>query len=165
MAPTDFVLVSHWRIAAPRERVWDALKHPADWPRWWPYVKAVDELDAGDADGLGARYRFHWTSRLPYSLRLVTTVVEIRKPERIVARAEGDLSGTGTWRLDESDGATAVEYTWSVGLDRAWMRALLPLLRPAFAWNHNAVMSAGERGLRAHLGARSAAAPGSKIYT
>ena len=152
MTTTDFVLVSHWRIAAPRERVWEALKHPTEWPGWWPYVRAVDELDAGDADGLGARYRFHWTSRLPYAIRLLTTIVGIRRPERIVARAEGDLSGTGTWLLDERDGATEVEYTWSVDLDRAWMRTFLPILRPAFAWNHNAVMAAGEIGLSRHLG-------------
>jgi uncharacterized protein YndB with AHSA1/START domain len=155
MTATDFVLVSNWRIAASRERVWEALKHPVEWPRWWPFVKAVDELDAGDAEGVGARYRFHWASRLPYSIRLLTTVVEIRKPERIVARAEGDLSGTGTWLLDERDGETAVEYTWSVDLDRAWMRALLPILRPAFAWNHNAVMTAGEIGLARHLGVQA----------
>jgi len=155
MTTTDFVLVSQWRIAAPRERVWEALKHPTEWPRWWPYVKAVDELDAGDADGLGARYRFHWASRLPYAIRLLTTVVDIRKPERIVARAEGDLTGTGTWLLEARDGATDVMYTWSVDLDRAWMRALLPILRPAFAWNHNAVMAAGEIGLSRHLGVQA----------
>jgi len=29
---------------------------------------------------------------------------------------------------------------------------LLPSLRPAFAWNHNAVMAAGESGLSRDLG-------------
>jgi uncharacterized protein YndB with AHSA1/START domain len=158
MTTTDFALVSDWRIAAPRARVWEALKHPPEWPRWWPYVKAVDELDAGDAEGLGARYRFHWASRLPYSIRLLTTVTEIRKPERIVACAEGDLSGTGTWALEDAGADTAVRYTWSVDLDRAWMRALLPMLRPAFAWNHNAVMSAGEAGLRRYVATSSPSA-------
>jgi hypothetical protein len=153
---TDFVLVSRWRIAASRERVWQALKHPAEWPRWWSFVRAADEIDAGDANGLGARYRFHWASRLPYSIRLVTTVVEIESPRLIGARAEGDLRGLGTWRLDEDVDATRVEYTWSVDLDRAWMRALLPLLRRAFAWNHNAVMGAGEAGLRRYLAGTNA---------
>jgi uncharacterized protein YndB with AHSA1/START domain len=148
---TDFVLVSNWQIAAPRERVWQALKHPVEWPRWWPFVRAVKELDAGDDEGVGARYDFHWSSRLPYSIRLLTTVTELRKQEFIVAQAEGDLRGTGTWRLRERDGCTFVEYTWSVDLDRAWMRTLLPILRPAFAWNHNAVMTAGESGLRRYL--------------
>jgi carbon monoxide dehydrogenase subunit G len=153
----DFVLVSDWSLAAPIDAVWDALKHPTEWPRWWPFVRTVDELDAGDADGVGARYRFHWSSRLPYSIRLLTHVTEIERPRRIVARAEGDLRGTGTWRLDGDGRATRVQYTWSVDLDRAWMRAFLPLLRPAFAWNHNAVMAAGERGLSAYLAATRAA--------
>ena len=148
---TDFVLVSNWQIAAPRERVWQALKHPVEWPRWWPFVRAVEELDAGDDDGVGARYDFHWSSRLPYSIRLLTTVTELHKQEFIAAQAEGDLRGVGIWRLRERDGGTFVEYTWSVDLDRAWMRALLPVLRPAFAWNHNAVMAAGESGLGRYL--------------
>ena len=151
MSTTDFVLVSHWTIAADRRAVWQALKHPVDWPHWWPFVRAVDELDAGDADGVGARYRFHWASRLPYSIRLLTTVTDIQEPTLIRARAEGDLRGVGTWRLDDARGQTNVEYTWSVDLDRSWMRALLPVLRPAFAWNHNAVMAAGEAGLQNYL--------------
>jgi len=153
---TDFGLVSRWRIAAPRENVWQALKHPAEWPRWWSFVRSAEEIDGGDANGLGARYRFHWASRLPYSIRLSTTVVEIEKPRLISARAEGDLRGLGTWRLQEMGDETLVEYTWSVDLDRAWMRTMLPVLRPAFAWNHNAVMAAGETGLRKHLAAASA---------
>jgi len=151
MPTTDFVLVTRWRIDAARDAVWEALKHPLEWPRWWRYVRAVDEIDAGDADGVGARYRFQWGSRLPYSIRLLTTVTTIEKPRTISARAEGDLRGTGTWRLDGDERATRVEYTWSVDLDRAWMRTLLPVLRPAFAWNHNAVMAAGEAGLKHHL--------------
>ena len=149
--PTDFVLVSNWQIAAPRERVWQALKHPLQWPRWWSFVRGVDELEAGDDDGVGARYNFHWASRLPYSIRLLTTVTESRKHELIAAKAEGDLRGVGVWHLRERDGNTFVEYTWSVDLDRGWMRATLPILRPAFAWNHNAVMAAGESGLTRHL--------------
>ncbi|MGH8173577.1 MAG: SRPBCC family protein [Rhodanobacteraceae bacterium] len=150
-APADFVLVSNWQIAAPRDRVWEALKHPVEWPRWWPFVRSVVELDAGDEDGIGAHYDFHWSSRLPYSIRLLTTVTEMRKQEFISARAEGDLRGVGTWRLRERDGCTLVEYTWSVDLDRPWMRTLLPILRPAFAWNHNAVMAAGSAGLERYL--------------
>jgi len=102
MSTTDFVLVSHWTIAADRQAVWEALKHPVEWPRWWPFVRAVDELDAGDADGLGARYRFHWASRLPYSIRLLTTVTDIQEPNLIRAEAQGDLRGVGTWKLDDT---------------------------------------------------------------
>lgn len=149
----EFVLLSQWRIDAPLASVWQAINDPTGWPRWWPYVAAVDKLATGDADGIGARYRFHWTSRLPYSIRIDTHVVEVVRQQLIRAAASGDLDGEGTWRLRSDGDATEVEYTWRVTLDRAWMRRLAPLLRPAFAWNHNAVMAAGEHGLRRHLSA------------
>jgi uncharacterized protein YndB with AHSA1/START domain len=148
---SEFVLVSDWRIAAPRASVWQALRRPCEWPAWWPYVKRVEELEHGNGGGVGARHRVHWTSRLPYSIHLVTRVVEVREPELIRVEAAGDLRGEGVWRLREEDGGTGVEYTWRVGLDKGWMRALAPLLRPVFAWNHNAVMAAGEQGLRGLL--------------
>jgi hypothetical protein len=148
---TEFLLVSNWRIPARRERVWEALKHPTDWPRWWRYVASVTELEGGDAGGVGARHRVHWTSRLPYSIQLVTRVCESRPQDLIRVEAEGDLRGEGCWRLRDAGGGTEVEYAWRVGLDKAWMRAFAPLMRPVFSWNHNAVMAAGESGLRQHL--------------
>ena len=48
--------------------------------------------------------------------------------------------------------ATSVRYDWRVDLGKAWMRALAPVLRPAFAWNHNVVMGWGEADLRKRLG-------------
>jgi len=160
---TEFVLVSHWHLDAPIRRVWDALHEPTGWPRWWPFVAAVEKLQGGDAEGVGARYRFHWTSRLPYSIRLVTQVIEVTRPKRIRASAAGDLQGEGTWRLAERDGGTDVEYIWRVNLDRAWMRLFAPLMRPVFAWNHNAVMAAGEEGLRQFLRDNGAARPRSSV--
>jgi len=151
MASSEFLLVSHWLVAAPREAVWRALRQPLEWPTWWRYVRRVAELDPSAADGVGARHRVHWTSRLPYSIHLETRVAEVREPALIRIEASGDLTGQGTWRLDDAPGGTAVAYTWRVDLDKAWMRALAPLLRPVFAWNHNAVMTAGETGLRSML--------------
>jgi hypothetical protein len=45
-----------------------------------------------------------------------------------------------------------VTYVWRVQLRQRWMRLLAPLLAPVFRWNHDAVMRAGEAGLRRHLG-------------
>jgi hypothetical protein len=150
-----FVLVSRWHLPFARDRVWRALREPTEWSHWWPYVAGVEELDRGDESGIGARHRFHWTSRLPYSIRFVMRTLEMRKLEVIRARAEGDLEGEGCWRLSDENAGTLAEYAWRVDLGKAWMRALAPLLRPVFAWNHNAVMAAGETGLRRHLGNES----------
>lgn len=145
--PNEFRLLSRWHIPAPRESVWNALRSVHDWPQWWRYVAAVTEIEPGDANGVGALHRFRWTSRLPYSLTLAMRTVEVQRGAKIRARAEGDLRGEGFWFLGDAPGGTDVEYTWTVTLAKPWMRHFARVLRPVFAWNHRAVMSAGEQGL------------------
>lgn len=154
MSASHFELLSHWSLAAPPERVWAALRTPEQWPSWWPYVRAVQTLDAGAANGVGARHRFHWGSRLPYDVRLEVRTVACEPQAQLRGEACGDLRGVGIWRLQATpDGGTQLEYLWQVALEKRWMRWLAPLLKPLFAWNHHAVMAAGEQGLRKHLAA------------
>ena len=87
----DFELVTDWHIAADIYAVWQALHHPDYWPRWWPYVRAVEKLRAGDAEGLGSLYHIEWTSKLPYELAFEVETVEVVRHERIRARARGQL--------------------------------------------------------------------------
>jgi len=153
MSATFFELVSDWHLAAPIDEVWQALHAAEDWPRWWPYVRQVQPLRAGDADGLGAVRRFQWGSRLPYGLAFDVEVVEVQRPHRLRGRARGELDGEGLWELRSEGSGTHVRYTWRVELTRAWMRRLAPLLAPVFRWNHDGVMRAGGEGLARHLGA------------
>lgn len=149
---THFDLVSHWRFAAPRERVWQALTQPEDWPRWWPFVRSVRTLRPGDADGLGSVRRIEWATRLPYDLVIEVEAVEVLRQQRLRARSRGQLRGEGLWLLNHEGGFTDVTYVWRVSLERPWMRVLAPLLAPLFRWNHAAVMRAGQAGLARHLG-------------
>lgn len=146
-----FRLVSHWRIEAPLDCVWEALTHPEQWPQWWPYVQAVTPIGSGDGDGLGAIHRFVWTSRLPYALAFDVEVVELNRRRRIRGRASGQLEGEGVWELADVNHATEVTYTWSVVLGKASMRWIAPIAAPVFRWNHRGVMRAGEAGLRSYL--------------
>jgi hypothetical protein len=67
--------------------------------------------------------------------------------------ATGELAGTGSWRLYEDDGSTAVLFEWRVQTTRRWMNLLAPFARPLFRWNHDRLMRAGGRGLARRLGA------------
>ncbi len=150
----DFQLITDWHIGADIDSVWQALHHPDYWPRWWPYVRSVEKLRAGDSEGVGSLYRIEWTSKLPYEFSFEIETVEVVRYERIRGLARGQLNGQGVWEVSPDESSTRVRYTWTVTLTVPWMRRLKPLAAPIFRWNHNAVMRAGELGLARHLHAQ-----------
>lgn len=151
MPSHHFDLVSHWRIAAPVERVWAALADPGSWPQWWPCVRSVQTIGEGNAEGLGSVRRFVWATRLPYDIVIEVEAVESRRLERLRGRSVGQLRGEGIWLLRSEGPCTAVTYVWRVELVTRWMRWLAPVLAPVFRWNHDGVMRAGGIGLASHL--------------
>ena len=67
MASYSFVTV--WRLEAPIERVYDAIRDSLAWPSWWDAVTAVEERAAGDpTTGIGNVRRYTFKGALPYSL-------------------------------------------------------------------------------------------------
>ncbi|MBS0515741.1 MAG: SRPBCC family protein [Proteobacteria bacterium] len=151
MSSAYFDLVSHWRIRAPVERVWAELVDPKGWPCWWPYVRDVQTVREGGAEGLGSIRRIDWSTRLPYRLVIEVESTEILRHRRLRGRSRGQLDGEGLWLLRENDGVTAITYVWRVQLTKRWMRWLAPVLAPVFRWNHRGVMRVGEARLRRHL--------------
>jgi uncharacterized protein YndB with AHSA1/START domain len=149
-----YTLVTEWHLDAPIGRVWQALFEVDAWPTWWPYVRAVQLIEAGDASGVGAVRRYTWGSRLPYTLSFDMRTTIVQAPHWLEGEASGELAGNGRWTLTDQVSTTRVRYDWTVTTTRAWMNALAPMLAPVFRWNHGQVMAAGGQGLAKHLGAQ-----------
>jgi hypothetical protein len=143
-----------WLLDAPPEPVFDAIYDSAAWPQWWPGVRRAELLEEGREDGVGRLWDYTWRSRLPYDLSFRSRVTAVQRPWRLEGDADGELVGTGHWRLYQGPAGTAVVYAWNVSTSRAWMNRLAPIARPAFAWNHDAVMRQGGEALARRLGAR-----------
>lgn len=142
-----------WVVAAPIERVFDALHATEAYPSWWKGVLEVERLEQGDADGVGSVDRYVWKSKLPYKLEFRSRTTMSRRPYEMAGEAFGELTGNGHWRLFEKPGATCVTYEWNVETTEAWMNLLAPIAKPVFAWNHDYVMRGGGEGLARLLGA------------
>jgi uncharacterized protein YndB with AHSA1/START domain len=155
LTATRLDLVSEWTLAAPRSRVWAEISAPDRWPQWWRAVKRVEMVKAGDARGIGAVRRFSWSTALPYTVNFDMESTRIEPEHILEGRASGELNGVGRWTLTPAGAGTHVRYDWQVELSLPWQRALAPVLRPVFAWNHNVVMAWGERGIRKKLGIAS----------
>lgn len=153
-----YTFLTSWLLETSRADAWEVLQEPLDWPLWWRGVQRVSELDAGDGERVGSRYRIAWRSRIPYELEFDFTVRKVDAPCCMEGATDGDLRGSGRWLLFERDGVTAVLYHWNVDASKPWMRLLGPVGRPVFEYNHNVVMRWGGEGLARRLGARLLAA-------
>ena len=150
----SFSFVDHWHLDAPIDAVWLEITDPLDWPSWWPSMQRVEEIEPGDAQGIGAVRRHTVKGALPYrvSFEMRTTVVE--EHQRLEGEATGDVHGRGRWTFSGNDKTTDVTYEWIVDVTKDWMVLLAPIMRPLFGWNHHFVMRRGLKGLTTRLAAR-----------
>lgn len=148
-----YEFVDEWDVAAPAEAVYAALADGRTYPEWWrPVYIGVD------ADGparVGQVSTQHFKGRLPYHLHTRSTVVRLDPPRVIVADVDGDLRGRGTWTLTAlSPERTHVRFDWVVHADRPLLRALTPVLRPVFRWNHSWAIARAIDGLEPYARAQ-----------
>jgi quercetin dioxygenase-like cupin family protein/uncharacterized protein YndB with AHSA1/START domain len=131
-----YEFVDEWDVAAPAEAVYAALADGRTYPDWWRPVYIGVEAD-GPAR-VGQLSKQHFKGPLPYHLHTRSTVVHLDPPHVIVADVDGDLRGRGTWTLTAvGPERTHVRFDWVVHADRPLLRALTPVLRPVFRWNHS----------------------------
>ena len=148
----DYAFLTAWRLAAPRDAVFEVLHESERWPEWWDGLERVVKLEEGDSEGRGSLGRYTWRSFMRYRLEFDMRITDVDRPRRMTGSAVGELAGTGSWWLYDDGGATTVLFEWQVRTTRQWMNALAPVARPVFRWNHDRLMRAGGRGLARRLG-------------
>ena len=150
----DYHLVNIWSIEAPVETVCDAIYNSLGWPQWWLNVEKVEDIAAGDAQGIGSVRRYTWRGYFPYRFTFDICVVRIEPLAFIEGTASGDVEGQGRWSFTSDGNVTVVRFEWKVRTTPVWMNWLALFARPFFKWNHNAVMRQGAEALAHMLKAR-----------
>jgi len=113
------------------------------------------DVETDGPPGLGRVSRQHFKGRLPYHLRTRSTITRYERPTSVGADVEGDLRGRGLWTLTPGeDGGTHVRFDWRVYADKPLLRALTPLLRPLFRWNHAWAIARAREGLEPYASRR-----------
>jgi uncharacterized protein YndB with AHSA1/START domain len=156
----EYKFLTHWRVRATPEQVYELISDPLDYPRWWSavYLK-TEQLTPADADGIGRRIRYHTKGWLPYTLRWESCSTEAVRPHRIAIRASGAFDGRGIWTLEPDGDFVKVTFDWQLRADKPLLRYLSFLLKPIFAANHVWAMARGEQSLCLELARRQAATP------
>jgi ribosome-associated toxin RatA of RatAB toxin-antitoxin module len=148
----SYVFATTWRFEHDADAVYGALADVAEYPSWWPQVRAARRLEEGVGE-------LRCRSLLPYDLTFVMRRdVEDAEQRVLAARLEGDLNGTSRWTVTPGDtGCTAV-FDEDVEVGSGMLRAAGRIARPALRFNHDLMMRAGHKGLRAWLDRRISSA-------
>ncbi len=149
----EYRLLTIWRIEAPLEEVYAAIQNSLRWPEWWPSVRAVKQLAAGDAEGVNSVWRYGWQGKLPYQVVFEVCATRVEKLVAIEGVARGDLDGFGRWNFTREGVVSIVRCEWHVRSTLWWMNLLAPIARSLFIRNHARVMAQGGAGLSRLLSA------------
>jgi uncharacterized protein YndB with AHSA1/START domain/quercetin dioxygenase-like cupin family protein len=141
----EYLFVDEWDVDAPPEAVFDALADATTYPEWWKPVYIETTTDGPPE--LGRTSQQHFKGRLPYHLHTSSTITRYERPTILGADVEGDLRGRGLWTLTPRDGGTHVRFDWRVYAEKPIVRALTPVLRPLFRWNHAWAIARAQEGL------------------
>ncbi|HEX6360307.1 SRPBCC family protein [Actinophytocola sp.] len=146
MSLNDYWFRNLWSVRATPARVFDTLVDVANYPSWWPDIRAVRQVDDETAE-VSCR------SLLPYVLtfRLHRAVEDVNIGQ-VRVDMTGDLEGYVQGMIAEHRTAGALlAISQRVVVTKPLLRALAPVARPLFRANHDLMMRRGQRGFRAYL--------------
>lgn len=148
----EYHLLTIWRFEAPLEKVYAVIHDSLLWPDWWPSVKKVEAVAAGDAHGINSVRLYFWQGELPYQVAFAVRATRIEKLVALEGSADGDLEGSGCWHFSRQGGISIVRYEWHVRTTRWWMNLIAPVARSLFIRNHVQIMGQGGEALARRLG-------------
>jgi uncharacterized protein YndB with AHSA1/START domain len=155
----SFHLVSHWRLQATLDEVWQLVARPEDFPRWWPAAFTYSlPIQTGDETGAAKVVRLEGRGFLPLLLRWHAVATHVEPAQRLVNRVWGDFEGDETWVLSGDGGWVDLEHQLNVDFRSAVIRGFGPLGRALLAANHRWSMARGEESMILELRRRSALA-------
>ena len=147
------MFIDEWDVDAPQEAVFDALADARTYPEWWRPVYIAVQADGPPEVGRVSHQEFK--GRLPYHLKMRSTIVRLEPPDELEVSAEGDLTGRGVWKLSQAGDRVHIRFDWRVFADRPLLRVLTPVLRPLFRSNHNWSIQRAIEGLEPYARARA----------
>src|SRR5215212_5513844 len=153
--PIRFEFFDEWRLAADPVAVWAVVRDVEGWPSWWPSVRSVRLVDGRPR----TTWEFRFRTRLPYDMAFAAELERDDTLSGVATRVTGRVEGSGQWTASTIEGGTLVRFDWEVAPQLAWMRAVAPIARPIFRWNHRSLMAEGARGLAKRLDTRLLADP------
>jgi Polyketide cyclase / dehydrase and lipid transport len=140
-----YVFRSVWTVKAAKADVFDVLEDLGSYAEWWPEIRRAQRLGE-DSFELVCR------SLLPYDLVFRSAQKQRDRVGGVLeATLTGDLEGFSRWTLTSDGAMSTAVFEEEVIANKALLRRLAMVARPAFKANHALMMAHGQAGLRVYL--------------
>ncbi|MBL7815154.1 MAG: SRPBCC family protein [Saprospiraceae bacterium] len=150
--------ITHWRVEATCQEVYNTLKEADDLKRWWPSVYLdVKTHKKGDTHGLGKIVELYTKGFLPYTLKWQFEVTDVQPNtySGFSLRAFGDFVGRGIWTFEQDGKFCEITYDWELEAEKPILKYLSFLMKPLFSSNHHWAMRKGQESLKLELRRRN----------
>lgn len=158
----SFHFVDRWTVEATAAEAVEVFADHAAAGRWWPSTFLVaEQVEPGQADGTGRTIRALTAGFLPYRLQVIIRLVEIRNDNRYTLAFSGDLTGLTQVTTAQRGELLDLFFESRLAPTKPVVRFLMPVFKPLYVWNHNWLMSRGERSIGLEIAKRRAERNGS----
>jgi Polyketide cyclase / dehydrase and lipid transport len=152
MSSNEYHFITHWKMKATRQEVYDILSDTESLKKWWPSVYLdVKQTAPGNENSIGKKVKLYTKGWLPYTLLWDFEVTENIKPVTFTIKAMGDFEGRGIWHLQQSDDDCYVSFDWKLAATKPLLKYLSFLMKPIFSANHKWAMKKGKESLRLEI--------------
>jgi hypothetical protein len=146
-----YVFMDRWLLPASPQEVYDALVDFDLYPRW-----GHPSYLSGRRQGppvVGCTGKLVVQGGLPYRVRLDCRITRLVPGREIAIAVKGDVSGEKIWMIRPMPGGNVELISdWRCNPNWFVFRALTPVLKPLFQWNHGQAINPAIASLSKYLG-------------
>jgi hypothetical protein len=150
----EYTFLERWILGADPQSVYDAMADFELYPKWG-HPGYLEGSRRGEPGVVGTTGHLLVQGALPVKVKMNVRIARVIPGREIELDITGDLEGR-TIRSVRAIGGGQVELISDMVCNPriAWIRALTPILRPMFHWNHTYAVNSGMAGLARYLAAR-----------
>jgi len=130
-----------YELPVGRDIVWALICDVDAYRQWWSWLRKFDAASLG----VDEEWRCEVQPPLPYPVRFRVVIDHVSAPAEVRARVEGDVVGTATLTLEESDEGCIALLASSLAPGNSTLRLVSRLASPVARFGHDWVLNSGAR--------------------
>jgi hypothetical protein len=133
--------VQQYDLPLPRAEAWRLISEVSEYGTWWPWLRSFE----GAALAAHEEWRCEVQPPVPYLVRFSVSIEHVEPAVLVRARVGGDVVGTATLTLSDTDTGCAATLDSSLAPGNRALRLASRFATPIARFGHDWVLDSGAR--------------------